>query len=166
MSDISRQHFQKRGRGRPPTPPRRRTLFIILSITSSSSSTPYVIQSPSPLSEDVITEHHIQYELGASHPNHPITLYYGYTTSNKYARTPAVPSPTSLDPSDLWDNITIPYSAYFPTGTDSPDHRTPLPDSAEYPSIIQWDQPIQNQELTPEPIPVIMEPVAGPSHHV
>ncbi len=81
-----------------PPLPESTYLLSSLSSTSSSSSTPYVIWSPSPLSEDDIAKCHVRHELGTSHPNHPITPYYGYVTSNKYSRVSAAPSPTPLIP--------------------------------------------------------------------
>ncbi len=72
-----------------------------------------------------------------------------------------------VSPSEFWDNITIPYSAYFPVPRDgSPKHQTPPPASAYQrhrgvPSV--WDQPIQTREYTPEPVCAVKEPVASTS---
>ncbi len=131
--------------------------FIILS--STTSSTLYVIQSPSP-SETDITEHQVRFHL--SHHSRPVTP--GGDTSNCFGNTwvPHTAPPTLFDPDNLWDNLLIPYTAYFPAGTGSPDHRTPPPDDNRYPSINYWDQPIQNQELPLEPISEIEEPIARP----
>ncbi len=150
------EHVQER---RSPTPPRRCTPIIILSTTSSSSSIPYIIQSPSLLSKDNLTEQRIRYKLGASHPNCPITPHYGYITP-RHAGVYAVPAPTPFDPGNLWDNLLIPYSTYFPAGNGSPNHRTPPPKSTNYPSIVHWDQlVVQDRKPTPE-----QEPVAELSH--
>ncbi|PBK85835.1 hypothetical protein ARMGADRAFT_1087102 [Armillaria gallica] len=69
------------------------------------------------------------------------------------------PSPASIAPDEFWDNVDLPLSAYFPTST-SPRHCTPTPTGAR--NLTTWDQPIQNRELTPEPVRV-EEPIAGPS---
>ncbi len=132
----------------------------VIVLSSTASSTPYVVQSPSPSDSD-IAEHWVRFKLG--HHSRPITP--GGLASNYFGDTwiPTTAPPTLFDPDDLWDNLTIPYSAYFPMRTGSSDYRTPPPDAANYPSINYWDQPIQNRELTPKPVPAIEEPIAGPS---
>ncbi len=72
-------------------------------------------------------------------------------------------TPDLFNPGNLWDNLLIPYSTYFPAGTGSPNHRTPPPDNNRYPSINYWDQPIWDQELPLEPISEIEEPITRPS---
>ncbi|PBL01846.1 hypothetical protein ARMGADRAFT_1071339 [Armillaria gallica] len=94
------------------------------------------------------------------------------TPSPIYALNPT-PSPLAgISSRDFWDNVTIPYSAYFPSPRNgSPDHRTPPP--AGYSHYTHWDQPVQNRELTPEPVRVkapveapIKAPIASTSAHL
>ncbi len=76
-------------------------------------------------------------------------------------RNTATPPTANIAPDKVWDNIDIPYSAYFSSDHGSPDHQTPPP--AGYIHTTSWDWPVQNRELTPEPVPTIEEPVAGSS---
>ncbi len=133
--------------------------FIILS--STTSCTPYIVRSPSPWDKDDLANHQVRFQLG--HHSRPVTPRG--VTSNCFGDTwvPTAAPTTLFDPGDLWDNLLIPYSTYFPTGTGSPDHRTPPPVDNRYSSDNYWDQPIQNQELPLEPIPGIEEPIARPS---
>ncbi len=77
------------------------------------------------------------------------------------------PAPSALvSPSEFWDNITIPYSTYFPAPHDGlPDHQTPPPAAyaPERGAPPVWDQPVQNQEYSLEPVRTVEEPIAGPS---
>ncbi len=81
------------------------------------------------------------------------------------ANPPAPSAPVS--PSEFWDNITIPLSAYIPAPCDgSPEHRTPPPSTSTLqhrgaPPI--WDQPVQTNERPLKSIPSVEEPVASTS---
>ncbi|PBK84206.1 hypothetical protein ARMGADRAFT_1088662 [Armillaria gallica] len=128
---------------RTPTPPRRRT--PIITITSSLPPSPqYVTYVPQTLSP---------------------SMYARFTTSTNYNtwadRYPTPPPTAGIASEEFWDNVDIPYSAYFPSDRGLPDHRTPPPSGHR--NVRMWDQPIQNWELTPEPVRAIEEPVAGPS---
>ncbi|PBK82673.1 hypothetical protein ARMGADRAFT_1038456 [Armillaria gallica] len=116
--------------------------------------------------KEQITEIRAQHELGASLPNSPIVPIPSHINSNRdiwsSTRAPMPFNPDDLwcPPSDLWDNLTIPYSAYFP-------NRCPTAGiNDNYSSHVHWDKPVQNHELTPEPVLTIEEPIAGPSHSI
>ncbi len=159
MEDVLQPSNENIQEGRPPTPPRRCMPFIILSTTISSDSTPYVVWSPFPISDDAQAEHQVWFYLG--HHSRPITP--GGSADNHFEDTwvPVVSPPTPIDPGDLWDNLTIPYSAYFS------HHETPPHISNDYANTYYWDQPVQNPELTPEPVPVVtIKPIAESSWNI
>ncbi len=143
---------------RPPTPPRRRMPIVILSPTSSADSTPYAPRSPSPGTyAQFVTQSGIGFDVGRDiRPIAPITSYDPWADRNTAPAPPA-----KMDASEFWDNVKIPYSAYFPSDHRSPGHWTLPP--AGYRNTASWDQSIQNWELTPEPVPTVQEPVASSS---
>ncbi len=142
---------------RPPTSPRRHTPIITLSPTGFTNSTPYAPRSPSPSEYAQYIWEGRGFDVGCDiRPHTPHDDPY-----NRAWDDDAPPRSAPVSPSEFWNNITIPYSAYFPSNSGSPDHQTPPP--AGYKNVRFWDQPVQNQELTPEPIPTIEEPVASSS---
>ncbi len=84
------------------------------------------------------------------------------TSYDPWGNRNATPPPTAeIGPDEFWDNIDIPYSAYFPSDRGSPGHQTPPPSG--YIHACSWDWPVQNRELTPEPVPTVEEPIASSS---
>ncbi len=72
--------------------------------------------------------------------------------------TPILAAPSApVSPSEFWDNITIPLSAYIPAPRDSsPEHRTPPPASAYQQhrgALPVWDQPVQTYERPFKSVP-------------
>ncbi len=70
------------------------------------------------------------------------TTRYDPWTNRIHAPAPSAP----ISPNKFWDNVTILYSAYFPSNDGSLRH-DPTTTLAQ-----EWDQPIQNPEYTPEPV--------------
>ncbi len=96
---------------------------------------------------------------------HDIRVTAPPTRDHTWDADPAAPS-APVSPSEFWDNITIPLSAYIPNPRNgSPEHRTPPPVS-EYtqhrgaPPL--WGQSVPTWEPTFEPIPVD-EPITSSS---
>ncbi len=142
---------------RPPTPPRRCTPVIILTPTGSPDTTPYVPWTPSPGMYTQFAACTRGFDMGRdTRPIAPTTSYDPWGDRNT-----APPPPAYIAPNEFWDNIDIPYSTYFPSDCRSPDHQT-LPLSG-YIHAASWDRPIQNQELTPEPVSTVEEPVTSSS---
>ncbi len=96
---------------------------------------------------------------------HDIRVTAPPTHDHTWDADPAAPS-APVSPSEFWDNITIPLSAYIPAPRDgSPEHRTPPPVSAytqhrEAPNV--WDRPVTTWEPALEPVQD-KEPVASGS---
>ncbi len=96
---------------------------------------------------------------------HDIRVTAPPTCDRTWDADPAAPS-APVSPSEFWDNVTIPLSAYLPAPQDgSPDHRTPPPVSPYTqhrgaPHV--WDQPVTTWQPALEPVPV-EEPVASGS---
>ncbi len=153
--------------GEPPTPPRRCLPFIILSSTSSASSTLYVIRSPFPpfrgwpCASNVYNTSWAQDIQTA--PSPPTTVTSLVTNTQGYQ----LHHPNPIRP--RWPLGTILTSPTVPT---SPQTNEPVPPITEplpppqttIPASPSGDQPIQNWELTPEPVPVISKQSLGPSH--
>ncbi len=93
--------------------------IVVVSPTISAEDPPYAPRSPSPGEYTHYRENGRGFDVGrdirvTAPPNHDHTWD---------ANPPAPSAPVS--PSEFWDNITIPYSAYFPAPRDgSPEHRT------------------------------------------
>ncbi len=85
-------------------------------------------------------------------PAAPTTCYDPWANRIN-ATAPSAP----ISPNKFWDNVTIPYSAYFPSNDSSLGH-DPLTTHAQ-----EWDQPVQNPEYTPEPVQAVEEPVTSSS---
>ncbi len=142
---------------RPPTPPQRHMPVIILTPTGSPNTAPYAPRTPSPSTYAQYANDNWGHNVGHdTRPIAPTTSYDPWA----YRDTTTTPS-AAIAPDKFWDNVDIPYSAYFPSDRRSPDHRTPPPSS--YRNTGLWNQPIQNRELTPEPVPAIEEPVTSSS---
>ncbi|PBK85844.1 hypothetical protein ARMGADRAFT_1087121 [Armillaria gallica] len=101
---------------RSPTPPRRREPIVIISPTGSAESALYVPQTLS--------------------PGIPIAPSSNHDTWAE--RDPIQAPPEAADPDqEIWDNLLIPYSAYFPSL-----------------SVWFWDQPVQAPEWSSSPVPM------------
>ncbi len=138
---------------RPPTPPRRRTPIIVLSPTTSPDSPPYVPQTPSRNTHTRFAEFIRGFDVGFDiRPITPTTSHDPWADRNT-ATAPSAP----ISPNEFWDNVTIPYSAYFPSDCGSLSHNPP----SEH--VHEWDQPVQNQEYTLEPVQAVQEPVTSSS---
>ncbi len=76
-------------------------------------------------------------------------------------RNPTPPPAAGVASSEFWDNVDIPYSAYFPSPrANSPNHRTPPPGGYAY----EWDQPAPREQAL-EPVR-IEAPIASTSAHI
>ncbi len=145
---------------RPPTPPRRRTPVIVVSPTTSADDHPYAPQSPSPGEYAHYRENGRGFDVGRN-----IRVTAPLTRDHTWDADPPAPS-APVSPSEFWDNITIPLSAYIPNPRDgSPEHRTPPPVSPYTqhrgaPNV--WDRPATTWQPALEPVS-IEEPVASGS---
>ncbi len=93
---------------RPPTPPRRRMPLVVISTTASTEDLPYTPRSPTPGEYAHYRENGRGFNVGCDiRVTAPPTHNYTWD-----ANPPAPSAPVS--PSEFWDNITIPLSAYFP----------------------------------------------------
>ncbi len=126
---------------RPPTPPRRHMPVIIISPTTTTEDSLYAPRSLSPGEYTHYWDNGRGFDVG-----HDIRVTAPPTCDHTWDANPAAPS-APVSPSEFWDNITIPYSTYFPAPRDgSPEHRTPPPASAYtqhrgVPHV--WDQPVR-----------------------
>ncbi len=145
---------------RPPTPPRRRTPVIIISPTTSADDHPHTPRSPSPGEYTHYRENSRGFNMGRD-----IRVTTPLTRDHTWDANPPAPS-APVSPSEFWDNITIPLSAYLPAPCDgSPEHRTPPPVSAYTqhrgaPDV--WDRPVTTWQPALEPVQDD-EPVASGS---
>ncbi len=146
---------------RPPTPPRRRQPIIILSPSTTATDSPADDRSPSPGEYGHYRDNGRGFDVGRD-----IRVTAPPARDHTWDANPTTPS-APVSPSEFWDNITIPLSAYFPAPCDgSPEHRTPPPSTNTLqhrgaPPI--WDQPVQTNERPLESIPSVEEPVASTS---
>ncbi len=143
--------------GRPPTPTGRSSPIIIHTSTDPPSPNYilYVPRTPSPSTYARFATRVGGFDVGRD--IRPITPATNYDTWAD--RHPTPPPAAGITSSEFWDNIDIPYSAYFPAPrVDSPDHQTPPP--AGYARA--WDQTAPYEQLTPEPVR-IEAPVASTS---
>ncbi len=135
---------------RPPTPPRRRAPVIILSPTATSDNHPDASRSPSPGEYAHYRDNGRGFDVGRD-----IRVTAPPTRDHTWDANPAAPS-APVSPSEFWDNITIPLSAYIPAPRDgSPEHRTPPPASPctqhrGVPNV--WDRPVTTWEPALEPV--------------
>ncbi len=130
--------------------------IIVITPTGSADSTPYVPQTPSLGTYAQFTEDNRGFNVGCNiQPVAPTTSYDPWADRNAATALAA-----EMDASEFWDNIDIPYSTYFLSDRGSPGHQTPPPSGYGHTT---WDQPIQNRELTPKPVPTIQEPITGSS---
>ncbi len=145
---------------RPPTPPRRCPPVIILSPTTTSDDHPDAPRSPSPGEYAHYRDNGRGFDVGRD-----IRVTTPPTRDHTWDADPPAPS-APVSPSEFWDNITIPLSAYIPAPRNgSPEHRTPPPVSPYtqhrgVPNV--WDQPATTWQPALEPVPV-EEPVASGS---
>ncbi len=64
------------------------------------------------------TERTREFDVGCDiRPVAPTTSYNPWSDRNT-----APPPPAAIAPDEFWDNVDIPYSAYFPSDRRSPDH--------------------------------------------
>ncbi len=145
---------------RPPTPPCRHTPVIILSPTVSATDSPYAPRSPSP------GEHaHYRDNGRGLNVGHDIRVTAPSTRDHTRDANPTASS-APVSPSEFWDNVTIPLSAYIPAlRNGSPEHRTPSPVAAisqhrGAPNV--WDRPATTWEPALESVQD-EEPVASSS---
>ncbi len=97
--------------------------IIVITPTGSADSTPYVPQTPSPGMYAQFTEDNRGFNVGCDiRPVAPTTSYDPWADRNA-ATAPAA----KMDASEFWDNINIPYSAYFPSNHSSPAHQLTKP---------------------------------------
>ncbi len=145
---------------RPPTPPRRRTPVIVVSPTVTTEDSPYAPRSPSPGEYARYRNNGRGFDVGRN-----IRVTTPPTHDHTWDANPTTPS-APVSPSEFWDNITIPLSAYIPAPRDgSPEHRTPPPVTATSqhrgaPNV--WDRPVTTWEPALEPVQN-EEPVASGS---
>ncbi len=146
------------------------TPVILLSLTSSSSalsskSTPYVIRYPSPIAAPDLAERLRRFQIvrrsiARSPSPYPINL------SSDHTRVIPTAEPAAFNPDNLWDSITpsafLSVSAFIPS-------REPHIEDPDYPTIINWDQPIPYTESDPVSATIhsawqeVEAPVTGPS---
>ncbi|PBK91281.1 hypothetical protein ARMGADRAFT_1082088 [Armillaria gallica] len=101
----------------------------------SPNYVPYVLRTPSPSMYTRFATHVRGFNVGQDNrPVAPTTNYDPWAD-----RYPTPPPAAGIASKEFWDNIDIPYSAYFPSNHDLPDHCTPPP--AGYRSNTMWDQP-------------------------
>ncbi len=142
--------------GGSPTPTRRRTPVIPNPTTETPRYTPYVPRTPSPGTYARFAARVGGFEVGRD--IRPVAPATNYDTWAGRDRTP--PPAAGVASEEFWDNVDIPYSAYFPAPrANSPAHRTPPPAGYAY----EWDQPARQQAL--EPIR-IEAPIASTSAHI
>ncbi|PBK97145.1 hypothetical protein ARMGADRAFT_1026735 [Armillaria gallica] len=142
---------------RTTTPARECTLVITIASPSppSSDHSPYVSRPPSPNTYTRLGARDGGFGVSrVTRPIAPSTAYDPWAN-----RDNAPPPPASIAPSEFWDNIDLPLSAYF-TADTSPRYHTPSPTGAR--NFTTWNQPIQVPEYTPQPVQD-KEPIAGPS---
>ncbi len=130
--------------------------IIIISSPSPTDNPPYAPRSPSPGEWSRYVADGRGFDVG-----HDIRPHTPATCDHTWSPNPPPPS-APITPNKFWDNITIPYDAYFHANS-SPDHRTPPP--AGYRNNVHWDTPIPPQEYTPESVRGVEEPVTGPSNY-
>ncbi len=134
----------------PPTTPRRSTPIIVISPTTSAGSLPYVPQSLSPGEYARYREDGRGFDVGRD-----IRVTTPPTRDHTWDADPATPS-APVSPSEFWDNITIPLSAYLPAPRDgSPEHRTPPPLSTftqHRGASNVWDRPVTTWKPALEPV--------------
>ncbi len=145
---------------RPPTPPCRHMPVIIISLTVSTEDPPYAPRSPSPGEYARYQDNGRGFDVGCD-----IRVTAPATRDHTWDANPPAPS-APVSPSEFWDNVTIPLSAYIPAPCNgSPEHRTPPPVSAYtqhrgVPNV--WDRPVTTWEPALEPVQD-EEPVASGS---
>ncbi|PBK85933.1 hypothetical protein ARMGADRAFT_1086979 [Armillaria gallica] len=113
-------------------------VIVLSPTTSSTKSTPYVFQSPTPLSPGTLEERLVEFELVENCYSRPATPYLCCINSNGDIRT-LTNALTPFDPNDLWcppnlwDNLALPLRLF--------------------PSVTNWDAPIPPaRECTPTPV--------------
>ena len=120
---ISRSVSTEVPEGNPPTPPRRRQPIIILSPSTTAVESPSVDPSPSPGEYAHYRDNGRGFDVGRD-----IRVTAPPTRDHTWDANPPAPS-ALVSPSEFWDNITIPLSAYIPAPRDGlPEYRT-LPQS-------------------------------------
>ncbi len=103
---------------RPPAPPRRRKPIIILSPSISTQDPTHAPRSPTPGEYAHYRSNGRGFDVGR---DLRVTAPHDTCDHTWDADPPAPLAPVS--PNEFWDNITIPYSAYFPAPHDgSPNH--------------------------------------------
>ncbi len=131
---ISRSVSTEIPEGNPPTPPRRRQPVIILSPSTTAAESSTVHPSTS------TSDGHYRSDgrrldvgrdiRGTAPPTHDHTRDTNPTASS-----------APVSPSEFWDNITIPLSAYIPAPSDdSPEYRGAPPIWGQPISISDWEQ--------------------------
>ncbi len=133
---------------RPPTPPRWRMPVIIISPTVTTEDPPYTPRSPSP------GEHtHHRDDRRRLNVGRDIRVTASPTRDHTRDANPTAPS-APIGPSELWDNVTIPLSAYVPAPCDrSPSIATTsqhrgAPNVRDRPATT-WEpalEPVQDEE--------------------
>ncbi|PBK81613.1 hypothetical protein ARMGADRAFT_1091102 [Armillaria gallica] len=114
---------------------------ITISTPEPSNTASYVPRTPSPGTYTRLAARDRGFNVGRdTRPIAPSTPYDPWAN-----RDNAPPPPAGIAHDEFWDNVDLPLSAYFPPGP-----QTPTPTGAR--NFMMWDQPIQNQELTPEPV--------------
>ncbi len=144
--------------GGSPTPTRRRTPVIPIATAETPRYTSYVPRTPSPGTYARFAARVGGFEVGRDiRPIAPATNYDTWADRN-----PTPPPAAGIASEEFWDNVDIPYSAYFPAPrTNSPDHRTPPPAGYAY----DWDQPASGEQQALESVR-IEAPVASTSTHL
>ncbi len=133
---------------------------IILSPTATTNDHLDAPRSPSPGEYAHYRDNGRGFDVGRD-----IRVTAPPTRDHTWDANPAAPS-APVSPSEFWDNVTIPLSAYLPAPRNgSPEHRTPPPLSAytQHRGVPRvWDQPVTTWEPALEPVQND-EPVASGS---
>ncbi len=129
--------------GGSPTPTRGCT--PIIEPTGDPSYAPYIPRTPSPGTYARFAARVGGFNMGRDiRPVAPVTNYDTWADRN-----PAPPPTAGIVSADFWDNVDIPYSAYFPSPrANSPNHQTPPP--AGYTAT--WEQTRNVVQHTLEPV--------------
>ncbi len=137
--------------GNPPTPPRRRQPIIILSPSTTAAESSTVHPSTS-TSDGHYRGNGRRFDVGRD------IRVTTPSTHNHTRDTDPTASSAPVSPSEFWDNVTIPLSAYIPAPCDdSPEYRGAPPIWGQPISINDWEQ------YAREPLSTIEEPVASTS---
>ncbi len=129
---------------------------IPIATAETPQYTPYVPRTPSPGTYARFAARVGGFEVGRDiRPVAPATNYDVWADRN-----PTPPPATGIASSEFWDNVDIPYSAYFPSPrANSPNHRTPPPEAlpmigtSPYPGKSKHSSLYESRHPSPAPLP-------------